>query len=140
MEEEIQRADSKHRSRILVVLLVFVVAGLALLRWGLPAAYAELNRLDPETALRVIEAVLVLLFLGLIPFGLYLGRLGRRAVDHERFPPPGTRVVRDVPVLRGEKARRRGKALSFFSWGLIVLAVAAALFVHFMIQALKSSA
>jgi hypothetical protein len=42
---------------------------------------------------------------------LHLWSLGARVVRAARFPPPGLAVVRDTPVLTGEKAVVRGRLL-----------------------------
>jgi len=138
MDDELARADKAYRNKVLAVCILVMAGSWLLVELGLPLAMGHLNRLGQDTAFLVIEIVLIVLFLGMIPFGLHLGRVGRKIVDHERFPPPGVKVIRDVQVLRGKKAHARGKLLVYSSRAIIVLAIAAALCVHYFMQALAA--
>ena len=42
---------------------------------------------------------------------VYLWRLGAHIQAIAQFPLPGTRVIRDTVIVRGDVARRRGKLL-----------------------------
>jgi len=70
-----------------------------LVRWLLPAVL-------------VVSAVAV---------ALWAWRLGARIVASGRFPPPGTRVVSNTPILTGEAAKRRGRALQWLGVTLLIL-------------------
>jgi hypothetical protein len=49
------------------------------------------------------------LALGAVVLGGVLGRLSWRTLSAGRYPPPGTRVINDTPVLHGDRARRYGR-------------------------------
>jgi hypothetical protein len=54
----------------------------------------------------------------------YSANKGTRAVKLRQWPLPGTRVLRDTPVRRGEVAQRIGRSLQVAA--LVMLALAAA--------------
>jgi hypothetical protein len=57
----------------------------------------------------MVLAAGIVLLLPLVGFAMYLWRLGTRIVREERFPPEGTKVIRDVVVIHGDAARWRGR-------------------------------
>ena len=119
---EIQKRDPRAFRHVLIVLAVSVaiaVAAVALIGRYRPAFEVWIDE-DPLARLRTLA---LLASLGLLPFaaaGTYFFRLGARVVRAERFPPPGTTVVRDTAVLRGRAARRRGRLLQALAVILIV--------------------
>jgi hypothetical protein len=50
-----------------------------------------------------------LLLAPLLAFAAYLWSLGGKVVRAQEFPPPGRRVIRDTPLITGEKAVSRGR-------------------------------
>jgi hypothetical protein len=69
-----------------------------------PAAAAEWAKL-------VFLLLAVLLLAPLLAFAAYTWSLGERVLRAREFPPPGLRVIRDTPVITGEKAVSRGRLL-----------------------------
>jgi len=119
------KADPAYRRRALLVYAVglpLAVMLFVLLRhWGLPMLVEHLRR-SGDGALRLFK-VLGIVSLA-IPLGasVYLFRLGRRIQLTEQVPLPGTKVIRDTPVVSGPAARRLGTTI-------VALSVAAALLV-----------
>jgi hypothetical protein len=58
-----------------------------------------------------------------LALAIYLWRFGNRVIASARFPPPGTRLVRDAPVITGKSAQSRGRALRMFAATLAVSAL-----------------
>jgi hypothetical protein len=83
---------------------------------------------EPEaSAQRVKLAFLVLATLLLAPllaFAVYVWFLGARVLRAREFPPPGFRVIRDTPVITGERAIFRGRLLKMLALGCGIAAVA----------------
>lgn len=125
---ETQEADPRTRRWAVLLVICGTFAGLAV-TWLAescgPALKAWIER-DPEqmgSRLRLAFAGLALaVALPVLGLAGYFWRLGVAIVRAERFPAPGTRVMRDTVVLRGAPARRRGRLMQ-----LVAVLLAAAL-------------
>lgn len=128
----VRRADPIPRRRALVVLGGLAFAGaatIALVRRELgdpralsaPEAAAQL-----EWLLAVLAAVLGCAAILLAGGAWALWRIGRRTLDSAQFPPPGIVVLRDVTVIEGVAARRRGSVLMVVAAILVASALAIA--------------
>lgn len=114
MPIETQRGDRRLR---LVAAVAVVCAGVAgvLVHFALQRWIGDLDGLPPAEALgRALSAFAwgVATACGSIVWlAGWLWHSGSRTVRTARFPPPGMRVIRDTPVLRGEAAARRGRLM-----------------------------
>jgi len=135
---EIQKADSNARRMGVVIVVSGTVLGIALLSLAATCrpAFDAWVKQDVDARSRTVMIALTLVTAG-PAFGMavYLWHLGRRIVRVERYPPPGLRVVRDMVVVAGPAARRRGRivqalgavigsasvVLAFFLWRLLFL-------------------
>ena len=59
----------------------------------------------------------------LMGFAVYFWKLGGVITLYERFPPPNTSVIKDTRIIRGDAARKRGKAVRLLSVLLIIIAI-----------------
>ena len=123
---EIERADARLRKvAILVILLTLVVGAGAIL--ALPHWFETLRLRPAPRARQSLAAALVWSTAGisvmLLAVAAYAWRLGARARDASRFPPPGMRVIRDTVVLHGPAAGRRAKLLQALAIALGVCGV-----------------
>ena len=66
----------------------------------------------------------VVLLASLVAFTLYFWSLGVKVLHTKQFPPPGVRVIRDIPVIGGHAAVLRGHGLKVLA---VCLGVASAL-------------
>lgn len=138
MNTERLKADRKHRSTVLGVVIVIAVVGAYLIRSLLPLVTGHLmKQYDPRKVLTVAEMVLTLLFLSFIPVVFYLFAQGRRTINSERFPPTGAKVTRDTQLMKGHRAAIRGQMMVFIAILLIVLALIGWMFTHFAVQSLS---
>jgi hypothetical protein len=80
--------------------------------------------LFPERIRLIMIGVAALCVGPLIAIAIYLWCLGSRTFQSQRFPPPGTLIIRSVPVLSGQAARQRGH-LAQATAVLLVIATAA---------------
>jgi len=128
MTQRTVRADKSYRRKVLIFcgLLLLLVA--ALIAWILPWSTEYLLRQEPEIALRVARGVLVVMFLSFVPIGLCLFVLGRKIVKHERFPPPGVKVIKDTRLVEGEKAKVQGRVLVALGIILILFGLSGAVY------------
>jgi hypothetical protein len=125
---QIIRADKSYRKKVILIYVVLVCLGLFAIVWGLPRAEQFLRKLDLETALRVARTMLLMVFLSVAALGLYLFRFGRSVMEHERFPPPNRKVIRDTNLLEGQEAITRGRILVFLALILVCLGLAGAFY------------
>ncbi len=114
---EIQRADPGRRRGVLltatVCIVVGAILGAAFLQYQQEFS-AWLADTPPKSAERfalVLGAIALLTSLPLLGMALYFWMLGSRVVRARRYPPPGTPVVRDTPVLLERGAILRGRLL-----------------------------
>ncbi len=123
--DKVLRADPRFRRRIIAVLVVGIVAGLAAVAGGqvFLSRMRILAQHSPRDAADRVGLVFRLLtaFTALIPLGLglYLGRMAWRGWLAGEFPPPGTRVISDTAVLTGPTARRMA-SITFFMAALLI--------------------
>ena len=138
---DVQKADPTARRAALLIITFGTIAGGVLLTLSAGSSgrrVAEWVKEDVYVRVRIVTALLMLLTTGPALGGaVYLWRLGQRVVRARQFPPPGLRVVRDTPLLAGERAVRRGRLLqalattlgvaglllAFVLWRLVSLAV-----------------
>ena len=119
------KADPAYRRRALLVYALGVPLAFALFvllrHWGLPMLVDHLRRAGNDS-LRLFKVIGIVSMA--IPLGacVYLFRLGRRIQLTEQVPLPGTKVIRDTPVVSGPPARRLGSTI-------VALSVVAALLV-----------
>lgn len=122
---EVQRADPVTRRRVLVGVVAIAAACtagyFALQRW-----LAGLRGLDAPQVQQALERALVLAsWAALLPavvVAAFLWRYGTRVCEAGRFPAPGSRVIRDTPVLHGSPAQLRGTILKVLAACLALLA------------------
>ena len=130
-QECVIRADKRVRMLVILAWIACVCAGVALIRWVLPWGQGQLERAEPAKALRAIQIVIGFIFLSIIPFSVYLFRLGLRAVRCRQMPPPGTKVIVDTKVLVGDKAVTRGRLIMVIALLLVALNLAGGLYLPY---------
>jgi hypothetical protein len=137
---EIQRADAATRR-----LALLAVAGVAVAGW---AAYfvlqdwlAGMHSADPVETRHALEDALLwgswaacapVALLALWMF-LHGGRISRAG----RYPAPGSKVIRDTPVLHGSAARLRGMLLRVFGIILGLLSAGTLIAAYRLVAALE---
>ena len=124
---EIQKGDRRALRQVLIVVgasLVLSLIVVALIERYRPGIEDWIDQ-DPTNRLKMFA---LLASLGMLPFAaaaVYVFRLGQRIVRAERFPPPGTTVVRDTVVRHGDAARRRGRLMQALAIFLLFATTAA---------------
>ena len=138
MNEKIIPADRTYRRTGLIIFVVLVVIGVVLIGWVLPRSQDYLEGLEAQKALGLLKAALVVLFLSILPLAAYLFAVGRKMMKHERFPPPGMKVITDTKVVEGEKVKFQGKVVVVLSLVLIFLGLLGALYSSRLIDQLAN--
>ena len=134
--EQIVKADPKARQLVLAFLLIGLLVGAFLVAWLLPFFKNYLTALPPVEALETIRVVLVILFLGVAPAGIYIFWIGGKVAKTKCFPPPGMKVIRDTRIVTGPKAVTRGAVLMIMAVVVILLGVIGAGFTWFSLESL----
>jgi len=114
---EVQKADPETRRKaILVFIFAAALGGLLIsgfdhirepFRAWLVSDPADTAR---RARLALSVSILVLSVPGIV-FAIFLWLFGAKVLRAQQFPPPGFRVVRDTPVVRGPAAVTRGHAI-----------------------------
>ena len=113
---EFEPADPAARRRALLLLVMATGLGTAAVLSRDAIAYAFGQQID--VARWLLPAVLAGSAVGA---AVWAWRLGARVVASGRFPPPGTRTVSKTPILTGDAARRRGRALQWLGVTVLTL-------------------
>jgi len=127
---DVVRADPQARQRAIAIVLGGGICGVVAIRWLLPWARGRLAQSVYDGSLPqsvVCKSVLVGLMLvaaSVVAFGVYAYRFGQRVVEEERFPPAGTKVVRNTRVVNGRAARLLGRAQAINGAVIVVLGFA----------------
>jgi hypothetical protein len=128
------KADKIACRLIVAAYIAGTVLVILLLMYILPRGRDQLEQTDPVILLRAIQIILGFIFLSIIPFGVYLFRLGTRAVKHRQMPPPGTRVIVDTKVLEGDKAVTRGRLIMIMALLLVAMGLIGGLYLPYKIK------
>ncbi len=126
----VRKADPAARRHAVLLLSVGTCVG-ALLIVGLERYQISLRDwilAEPEASAQrgklVFLLLAALLLVPLLAFAAYVWSLGERALLAREFPPPGLRVIRDTPVITGERAISRGRLLKVLALGCCIASVA----------------
>ena len=128
----LRRADPTARRTVALLLVVGTCMGALLLvafaRYRIPLSDWMLA--DPGSSaqrVKMVFRVLVALLLApLLALAAYLWSLGGKVVRAREFPPPGLRVIRDTPIVTGERAVSRGRLLKVLALGCGIASAALA--------------
>ena len=111
---DVRRADATLPSQVLFYLILGTCVG-ALLIIGLERYRIPLRdwmMQEPAQRLKHFFLLLAAILTGpLIAVAVYVWTLGKKIIRVREFPPPGLRVLRDTPIIMGEKAIARGRLL-----------------------------
>jgi len=104
-------ADPQYRRQVLILLLI-IALGLGFLLYSLqPYLQANIDAGTPEQTLQLLKWMLIAL--GIVPLGfaIYMLVIAIKVYRQGIFPPEGTKVLRDTPILFDQDARRRANIL-----------------------------
>jgi hypothetical protein len=122
------KADPAYRRRVRLVYATCVPLALVLFlllrQMGLPVLVEHLRR-SGDDAFRLFKVMGLVSMVIPLSACVYLFRLGRRIQVCQQVPLPGTKVIRDTPVVSGLAARRLGTTI-------VGLSIVAALLVAFV--------
>jgi hypothetical protein len=94
--------------RLLVILVISLLVFLLIERFGwLRPEPLPPTPDDPARAVQ-IQWLLRVIFLPLLPIGVYVAYLGYRIIRSGRFPPPNSRLLKRLPPQNGTLAEVRG--------------------------------
>jgi hypothetical protein len=126
---EIQRADPQLRRIAGLLFAALVVAGsvalLALQSWLSDVAKAAPSTTGTQLLI-AFGGLVAISCATLLAAAVCLSRTAAQVLATKQFPPPGMRVIRDTPVLRGAAAMRRARILQSIGAALVVCGVALA--------------
>jgi hypothetical protein len=137
---EIQKADpDARRQAILVIVLGAALGGLLISGFeNFREAFGEWLASEPaETARRAKLAITLSVFVLSAPAivaAIYFWLLGSKVLRGQQFPPPGFRVIRDTPIVRGPAAVTRGHVIQVLAVCLGVSAGVLCLFFWWFAQ------
>ncbi|MCX4187290.1 hypothetical protein [Methylophaga sp. OBS4] len=126
---QIQKADPKARRKAIMTLLGGVLIGTALF-FVLEYFIGNINlwlQSHAEFLLShtyVVFLVMSVLVLPVLLMAAYLIRFANKIIKTRCFPPPNTPVTRDVVILQGKMAVRRGRLIQILSWIILLAACA----------------
>jgi hypothetical protein len=141
---KIQKADSRARTRALVITLAVIVTGICVMvlfekNQARLADWFVANMATIADKSGVVAAVVSAFFAPFYLVAGYLFLIGHRVIDSRRYPPPGHSVIRDTKIMEGHAAVTRGRLFQALSIMLaFALTVAIALFVDLIHEIAKA--
>ena len=124
MHDEIVYADPTLRKRIVIWIVIIAALAVILRIWILPPILEHMRDMDPDSVLTWIKTMLIGILILPLPICAYLMVFAIRVLKQDRFPPVGTRVIKDTPVLYGQHARMRAMAVLFIITVILALVIA----------------
>lgn len=104
-------ADPQYRRKVLVWLLI-IALGLGFLLYSLqPYLQSNIDAGTPEQTLNLLKWVMIALAIVPLGFAIYMLVIAIKVYRQGIFPPEGTKVLRDTPILFDQDARRRANIL-----------------------------
>lgn len=137
----IQKADPVARRTAMAIVGWGTVIGAILIGGGsrFRPEFEAWVRQDLDARFRIVIVSLMILTSGpALGLAVYLWRLGGRIVLAGRYPPPGLRLTRDVLVVTGPAASRRGRLIQLFAAVLGLMALLLAFFLWRLVSLLKT--
>lgn len=129
-QEKVIKADAVLKKKVILFYVAVVIAGIIVFK----LSYDYLQELrvlaqeDIDTAvdriLFFIHVWLVISVAAIAAVGAYLLWFALRVLRSGQMPPPGTRVIRDMKIIDGEKAMNRARVLIVASLLLVVIGLA----------------
>lgn len=140
MNAKVIRADNRLRVYTAIALIVIVVAGFVTYDWSQRvlveveklAQYDRQLAFDRAASFLKMAAALVGVTTALV--AVSEARKARRSLSAGEWPPPGTRVLVDTPVIEGEPARRRARFIVVLSTVMLAMAVGLQVFTWLLVR------
>lgn len=140
MSAKIIRADNRLRAYTAIALAIIVVAGFVTYDWT-QGALAEIEKLAQYDRQLALDRAASFLKMGAGVVGVTVAlvavseaRKARRSLSTGEWPPPGTRVLMDTPVVEGGPARRRAKLVIGLSIVMLAIALGLQVFVWLIVR------
>jgi hypothetical protein len=94
--------------RLLLILAISLLVFLLIEQTGWLDFKRSQQGMDTATRVDDIQLLLRVIFLPLLPVGAYVVYLGYMIIRSGRFPPPGSRLLKELPPQSGALASIRG--------------------------------
>ena len=107
-DPDILRSDPEQRRKLQWMIAAAMAVLLVLLLFGLSTLRHASDTPDTRALTRQLEMVFYGLSALLLVTAAYAGWHARRIFSSSQYPPPGSWVLRDTRLLRGNRARGRG--------------------------------
>ncbi len=139
---DIQKANPQARRKAILNLIIGALAGTGLF-YLLEYLVGNVNLWIQSHAIYLVEhhyiafLAMLLLVSPILWLTIYLIRFTRQIIRAERFPPPDTPVIRDVRVLEGKAAIRRGRLLQVLCWLILIPTAALPLLVWYIFYSIS---
>lgn len=145
MKAKVIPADNRLRLYTAIALVVIVIAGFVTYDWS-QRVLVEVERLaqydrqlafDRAASFLKMAAALVGVTTALA--AISEARKARRSLSAGEWPPPGTRVLVETPIMEGEPARRRARFILVLSTIMLVMAVGLQVFTWLFVRSYMTS-
>ena len=132
MEREIIKADPKYKKQLLIRFLILVIC----LAIGLTFMRAHMENLGTQALAGFLRVMLWIIFVPPILFAIFFISFALRCQKEGRFPPTGTKVIKDTVVLHGQDAKRRSLMIIVVSAAMILISLGGIFFALTLINML----
>jgi hypothetical protein len=133
MSKEILKADPGYRKRTMLIITGMLIAGCLVIAFLLPWLKSYMLTLGCRKASQLLFAIFAVAFIVPLLLSFHIIRTGVKSLREERFPPTGTKVIKDTVLLTGKEARNRGKILIFLAGFIMALSITGMTLIIFIV-------
>jgi hypothetical protein len=139
MEQEFLAADKHYRKRILMVLILVIISISLIILIAIPALNGLIQKMELEKAMKTTATILFFLFLIPIPLGFKFLSISNRILRENRYPPEGMKVIHDMVIIRGDKAKLRAYIFLLLAFLIFFISVFCAFSAHLFLKILTTT-
>lgn len=102
------KADTRFRRRVIIEGIIYLIIAFVLLQWVIPNTTVFLMKTKSVYAFMFLEGLIFLILILMILSWVNVLRVGIQCIRQKQYPPKNVPVLRDMMILRDQKAVWRG--------------------------------
>jgi hypothetical protein len=116
----LSKTEQEHVRKYFPFYILLIILGFTLVRWGMPAFNAFIQKQRPDVAILIYLGILAILGLSGLPMGIYGFRLARRISLTGQVPPRMKEFKWGSTLEEGALAQRTSRMVYFMSIVLVL--------------------
>jgi hypothetical protein len=116
----LSKTEQEHVRKYFPFYILLIILGFIVVRWGMPAFNAFIQKQRPDVAILIYLGILAILGLSGLPMGIYGFRLARRISSTGQVPPRMKEFKWGSNLEEGALAQRTSRMVYFMSIVLVL--------------------